>query len=83
MTEVGVHEANTRLSELLRRVEANEEVAIRRGRTVVARLIPTKPSGKRRLGIDAGRFEVPGDFDAPLATADAALETCDIRTLTP
>jgi len=66
VTEVGVHEAKTRLSELLRRVEAGEEVAIRRGRTVVARLIPAKSSGKRRLGIDAGRFVVPDDFDAPL-----------------
>lgn len=72
MTEVGVHEAKTRLSELLRRVEAGEEVAIRRGRTVVARLIPAKPSGKRRLGIDAGRFEVPDDFDAPLDEATLA-----------
>ncbi len=66
MTEVGVHEAKTRLSELLRRVEAGEEVVIRRRRTVVARLVPAEPIGKRQLGIDAGRFEVPDDFDAPL-----------------
>lgn len=41
--EVGVHEAKSRLSELLRRVEAGEEITIRRGRTVMARLIPSKP----------------------------------------
>lgn len=67
--DVGVREAKTRLSELLRRVEAGEEVAIRRRRTVVARLVPAKPSGNRRLGIDAGRFEVPDDVDAPLDDA--------------
>lgn len=72
MTDVGVHEAKTRLSELLRRVEAGEEVTIRRGRVVVARLIPAKPSGKRRLGIDVGRLEVPEDFDAPLDEATLA-----------
>ena len=72
MTEVGVRETKTRLSELLRLVEAGEEVSIRRGHTVVARLIPAKPSGKRRLGIDAGRFVVPDDFDAPLDDATLA-----------
>jgi prevent-host-death family protein len=72
MTDVGVHEAKTRLSELLRRVEAGEEVTIRRGRVVVARLIPAKPSGKRRLGIDVGRLEVPEDFDASLDEATLA-----------
>jgi prevent-host-death family protein len=64
--EVGVLEAKTHLSDLLRRVEAGEEILIRRGRTVVARLVPAKPAGKRPLGIDAGRFQVPDDFDAPL-----------------
>lgn len=69
MIEVGVHEAKTRLSELLRRVEAGEEVTIRRGRIVVARLVPSKAGGKRRLGLDVGRFDVPDDFDAPLDEA--------------
>lgn len=66
MAEVGVHEAKTKLSQLLRRVEAGEEITIRRGREAVARLVPVEPTGKRRLGMDAGRFEVPDDFDAPL-----------------
>lgn len=65
MTEVGVHEAKTELSRLLRAVEAGEEVVIMRGGEPVARL-----TGFRRavpqLGIDRGRFEVPEDFDAPL-----------------
>jgi prevent-host-death family protein len=66
MDEIGVAEAKARLSEVLRRVEAGEEIAIRRGDRIVARLIPARLPGKRPLGVDAGRVEVPADFDAPL-----------------
>jgi prevent-host-death family protein len=65
MVEVGVHEAKTNLSQLLRRVQAGEEVTILRGGTPVARLVPVK-SAKRQLGQDVGRFIVPDDFDEPL-----------------
>lgn len=65
MTRVGVHEAKTQFSALLRRVEAGEEVVICRGSAPVARLVAVTPPG-RRLGIDVGRFVVPDDFDAPL-----------------
>lgn len=62
---VGVHEAKTRLSQLLHDVEGGEEVHITRRGVVVARLVA--PERRRRtLGIDRGRFEVPDDFDAPL-----------------
>ena len=64
--DVGTHEAKTRFSELLRRVAAGEEVVIRRGSEPVAKLVPIQPSGRRRLGTDAGLFAVPDDFDAPL-----------------
>ena len=65
--EVGVHEAKTNLSELLRRVAAGEEVIITRGGTPVARLVP--PLGHRRrrqLGFDRDVVTVPDDFDDPL-----------------
>jgi prevent-host-death family protein len=62
---VGVHEAKTTLSQLLRRVQVGEEVTILRGGTPVARLVPFK-AVKRPLGQDVGRFIVPEDFDAPL-----------------
>ncbi|HEX6256917.1 MAG TPA: type II toxin-antitoxin system Phd/YefM family antitoxin [Euzebyales bacterium] len=65
-TSVGVHEAKTHLSQLLRRVAAGEEITItRRGRDV-ARLVPPVRRARRRLGFDRGRFVVPDDFDAPL-----------------
>jgi prevent-host-death family protein len=66
MAEVGVHEAKTHLSRLLRRVAAGEEVVIARGGRPVARLVPIDGTPRRELGRDRGLFEVPEDFDAPL-----------------
>lgn len=66
MTEVTVHEAKTHLSKLLRRVEAGEDVVIKRGQRVVARLVPATAHEQRDFGRDRGLFEVPQDFDAPL-----------------
>jgi len=66
MVEVGVHEAKSTLSELLRRVAAGEEVTITRGGEPVARLVPVQRRRRRTFGADRGVFEVPQDFDAPL-----------------
>lgn len=63
---VGVHEAKTRLSELLRYVETGQEVEIYRGGTPVARLVPEAPLGRRVFGQDAGTIGMAADFDAPL-----------------
>jgi prevent-host-death family protein len=66
MVEVGVHEAKTTLSDLLRRVSEGEEVVITRSGEPVARLVPVQRRAPRTLGRDAGLFEVPTDFDEPL-----------------
>jgi prevent-host-death family protein len=66
MTEVGVHEAKTHLSRLLRRVATGEEVVIARGGRPVARLVPIDGAPRRELGRDRGLFEVPEDFNTPL-----------------
>ena len=66
MADVGVHEAKTHLSRLLRQVAAGEEVVITRGGVPIARLISMSETRPRRLGADEGRFEIPDDFDAPL-----------------
>lgn len=63
---VGVHEAKTHLSRLLEQVSRGEEIVITRRGEGVARLVAERGSGDRRFGIDAGRLEVPDDFDAPL-----------------
>jgi len=64
---VGVHEAKSRLSELLRAVATGQEVEICRNGQPVARIVPATIRGSRTFGYDIGRFEVPEDFDAPLA----------------
>ncbi len=66
MVEVGVHEAKTHLSQLLRRVTAGEEIVIAKGGKPIARLVPVERPKRRELGRDRGLFEIPQDFDAPL-----------------
>lgn len=66
VVRVGVHEAKTRLSQLLRLVDGGQEVEISRGGEPVAKIVPIRSAGKRRLGTDEGVFVVPDDFDAPL-----------------
>jgi len=74
-TQVGVHEAKTRLSELLRIVDAGGTVEILRNGRLAARLVPPRASATRVFGADRGQFEVPADFDAPLS--DDVLEAFD------
>jgi prevent-host-death family protein len=70
MEMVPLNEAKTRLSELIRRVEAGEEIVIRRGSTPVARLVPEPAASIRPPGALRGRIEIADDFDAPLAEFD-------------
>ena len=64
---VNIHDAKTRLSQLIERVEAGEEIVIARAGRPVARLAPLKARlGPRRLGRLDGRFRIPDDFNAPL-----------------
>jgi len=67
MIEVGVHEAKTQLSRLLRQVATGEEVLIKRGAEPVAKIVRVTTSGKRELGQDEGSLVVPEDFDDPLS----------------
>lgn len=68
MTTVGVHEAKTRLSQLLRDVERGEEVVVTRGGKPVARIVPVAPSREpkpiARFGVLKHLFgENTGDWD--------------------
>ena len=66
MVEVGVHEAKTHLSRLLRRVAEGEEIIITSGGRPAARLVPIGPAALREVGFDRDILDVPDDFDAPL-----------------
>ena len=66
MTEVGVHEAKTHLSRLLRRVAAGEEIVIAKGGRPVARLVPIEAPVTRQLGRDRDLVQIADDFDDPL-----------------
>ncbi len=65
--QVNMHEAKTRLSELVARAERGEEVIIARNGKPVAKLTPVngdrpKP---RVFGRDRGKFTVPENFNEP------------------
>ena len=68
MRSVNIHEAKTHLSRLVDEVSDGHEVVIAKAGKPVARLVPFRARVQRRkLGVLAGRFSVPDDFDAPLA----------------
>jgi len=65
--KVNIHDAKTRLSQLVERVEAGEEIVIARAGRPVARLAPLRSrKARRKLGLLDGCFRIPDDFNAPL-----------------
>lgn len=74
MTTVNIHDAKSRLSELLRRVEAGEEIVIARAGKPVARLLAFDPPESPRVpGMAQGLIDLHDDFDDPLPD-DALME---------
>jgi prevent-host-death family protein len=69
MDPVNIYEAKTRLSQLVDRAAAGEDVVIGRNGRPLVRITRLDPAPGIRLGLLAGRFEVPDDFDAPLPDA--------------
>jgi prevent-host-death family protein len=64
---VNIHQAKTHLSRLIEEVRGGGEVLIAKAGKPVARLVSaTRHRKGRTLGVLAGEFEVPSDFDAPL-----------------
>ncbi len=67
MAIVNTYEAKAKLSALLKRARAGEDIIIAHAGVPMARLVPlTSTSSRSRLGIDRGAFTVPEDFNAPL-----------------
>ena len=65
MAQVGMHEAKTKLSQLVERAEAGEEIIIARNGEPVARLVPVVRSNSMAAirGIWRGQVEIAEDFD--------------------
>lgn len=75
MKVVNMHEAKTTLSQLVEQVEKGEEVVLARAGKPVARVIPIREGGRRKLGQWAGRVRMSDDFDAPLPESELAAWT--------
>lgn len=76
MITATIFEAKTRLSQLIRQVQAGETVVITSGRekTAVARLEPVAPAPVRRLGLLAGQnITIPDSFWDPLPEEELRL----------
>lgn len=65
---VNMHDAKTRLSQLVEAVESGEtdEIVIARNGRPVARLVPITPARKlaTRIGVAKGAFTAPADLGA-------------------
>lgn len=61
---VGIHEAKTNFSKLVKRVEAGEEVIVKSFDKPVAKLVPyTAPKERRTFGLNKGQFKIKPGFD--------------------
>lgn len=64
MTTVGIHEAKTNLSKLLKRVEAGEEIVVARAGEPVAKIVAyTAPKSPRKPGLLEGQIKILPGFD--------------------
>jgi prevent-host-death family protein len=68
MIKVNIAEAKAQFSKYLKKVEQGERVVLARRNRPVAeiRRISQRRRGRRPMGLCAGEFEVPANFDAPL-----------------
>jgi prevent-host-death family protein len=60
LEHVNMHYAKTHLSRLVGRVEAGEQIVIDRAGKPAVKLVPI-PTGKRKLGVWAGKVRLPSD----------------------
>jgi prevent-host-death family protein len=67
MSVVKMHEAKTRLSQLVAEVQGGKEIVIARGSKPMAKLVPySAPKPRRKSGFLKGKMKIAADFDAPL-----------------
>src|SRR5438128_1608730 len=66
MTTVNMHEAKTRLSQLVAKVEAGEEVIISRDGKPVAKITRVQPVKRAKAGFAKGTVTIVGNFEDPM-----------------
>jgi prevent-host-death family protein len=74
MAQVGMHEAKTKLSQLVERAESGEDIVIARNGRPVARLVPVAGTNSLAAvrGVWRGKVVIADDFDElPDDVADA------------
>lgn len=66
MGYINMHEAKTRLSQLVDAIEsgAETEIVLARNGRPAARIVPMPARKPIRMGLARGRFNVPDDWDA-------------------
>jgi len=74
METVNIYEAKTRLSQLVDKAVAGEDVVLSRNGKPLVRITRLR-EGKRRVkfGVLKGQLKVPADFDTPLPPKIVAL----------
>jgi prevent-host-death family protein len=67
METVNIYDAKTRLSQLVDKAAAGEDVVVSRNGKPLVRITRLDATKRRiRFGLLKGRFTIPEDFDAPL-----------------
>jgi len=70
---INIYEAKAKLSKLVERAAAGQDVIIARGGKPVARLTQLTPAKRTvRFGVLKGKVKTTGDFDAPLSDHELA-----------
>ena len=70
MAQFNIADAKARLSELVDKALAGEEVIVARDNKPLLKLVPLAEGGRRRPGSGKGQIRMAKDFDAPLPDFD-------------
>ncbi len=67
METINIYDAKTRLSQLVDRAAAGEDVVVSRNGKPLVRITQLQRPGRRiTFGVMAGKLRIAADFDAPL-----------------
>ncbi|MDA2953159.1 MAG: type II toxin-antitoxin system prevent-host-death family antitoxin [Actinomycetota bacterium] len=71
---VGMHEAKTNFSRLVRQANDGDDVVVENNGSPVARIVPyVEPARRRKGGFARGMIWIADDFDAPMPELEALI----------